>query len=62
MGTNSSSYKRTRRPQRGKKGNSGLWEYFSDCQICHAMKQADKQGRELNEVELKEAFRKQNKG
>ncbi|MBU2037120.1 hypothetical protein KJ866_02910 [Patescibacteria group bacterium] len=30
--------------------------FFDDCPICRAMKAAEKEGRNLNEAELKEAF------
>lgn len=33
------------------------WKYFDDCLICKAMEKAEKQGRDLSETELKDAFR-----
>lgn len=33
-------------------------EYFDDCPICRAMKEADEEGRSLTEPELKEPFKK----
>lgn len=39
---------------------NSTWEYFDDCLICQAMKEADKQGRSLDAKELELAFAKQN--
>ena len=41
--------------KRGKKSDS--WKYFDDCLICQAMGKADKQGRNLSERELTNAFK-----
>ncbi len=42
--------------QKNQKNNKDL--FFDDCSICRAMKAAEKEGRNLNEAELKEAFKK----
>lgn len=36
------------------------WEYFDDCAICQAMKQAGAAGKELSGKELLDAFGRQN--
>ncbi len=33
--------------------------FFDDCEICKALKEADEEGRNLNEEELRQAFKKQ---
>jgi len=35
--------------------------YFDDCEICKAMKKAEEQGKNLNEHELRRAFKRQAK-
>lgn len=42
------------------KSRSSKWEYFEDCGICQAMKNAEKHDRDLSMEELKYAFKKQN--
>ncbi|MDO8512645.1 MAG: hypothetical protein Q7S57_05190 [bacterium] len=34
---------------------------YDDCEICRAMQGAEKEGRDLSEAELMEAFTRQNK-
>lgn len=36
---------------------SSDWKYFDDCLICQAMEKAEKRGRDLSGIELKDAFR-----
>ncbi len=40
------------------KKNQAQWEYFDDCEICQAMKMADKEGHNLSEHDLLAAFKK----
>lgn len=42
------------------KNNTEVGQY-DDCEICRAMQRAEKEGRNLCEAELLEAFAKQNK-
>lgn len=42
------------------RSRSGNWEFFDDCGICQAMKNAEKQDKSLSIEELKDAFKKQN--
>ena len=45
---------------REKKKKEDSWEWFDDCEICHACKKAEKQERSLSLSELTAAFAKQN--
>lgn len=42
------------------KSRSSKWEFFDDCGICQAMKNAEEHDRGLSMEELKYAFKKQN--
>ena len=52
--------KKHKKTKKSTKPRSSKWEFFDDCEICQAMKNAEKDDKILSLEELKESFKKQN--